>query len=133
MLPPFEECAVLEPSIQPELEFKQHLASGRFMLLKDCSTGEAMFYPRAIAPRSGSTNLEWVEASGNATIHSFTIVSQRPPAEDYNVVLVDLAEGPRLMSRIDGIDPSALAIGMKVRSKIIKENSEPLLVFVPAE
>lgn len=119
--------------VRPEKEYKEYLAKGRFMLLRDRSSGRTMFHPRVIAPNSGSTDLEWIEASGRGVIYSFTVISQRPPTMNYNVVLVDLAEGPRMMSRLDGVDPDKLAIGMKVQSRIVDENGEPLLVFLPAE
>ena len=119
--------------VKPEKEYKEYLAKGRFMLLRDRSNGKAMFHPRVIAPNTGSADLEWIEASGQGVIYSFTVITQKPPARNYNVVLVDLAEGPRMMSRVDGVEADDLAIGMKVKSKIVQDNGEPLLVFVPAE
>jgi uncharacterized OB-fold protein len=65
-------------------------------------------------------------------VYSVTIVRQKPPASDYNVVLVDLAEGPRLMSRIDGVELQAVRIGMAVKARVVRENDVPLLVFEPA-
>ena len=43
-----------------------------------------------------------------------------------------LAEGPRLMSRVDGIAVDDVRIGMAVSARIIDEDGKPLLVFVPA-
>jgi uncharacterized protein len=54
------------------------------------------------------------------------------PEPDYNIVLIDLDEGPRLMSRVDGIAPGAVTIGMPVQAKIITENEAPTLIFEPA-
>ncbi len=52
---------------------------------------------------------------------------------DYNVALVDLAEGPRLMSRIDGIAPDQVRIGMRVQARVIDDPAKgKLLVFFPA-
>lgn len=118
--------------IQPEAEWRAHLAEGRFMILRSCSTGGHVFYPRVAEPKTGADDLEWVEASGHGTVHAVTIVRKKDPAESYNVVLVDLAEGPRLMSRVDGIEVDAVKIGMPVRASIITEGDKPLLVFVPA-
>jgi hypothetical protein len=70
------------------------------------------FPPRISEPGSGDTDLEWIEASGMGTVYSMTVVSQKPPAPPYNVVLVDLDEGARLMSRVDGAAPDSLRIGM---------------------
>ena len=53
---------------------------------------------------------------------------------DYNVALVDLAEGPRLMSRIDGVPPEQVRIGMRVRARVIDDPAKgKLLVFTPQE
>jgi uncharacterized OB-fold protein len=60
--------------------------------------------------------LAWVAASGAATLYSFTIVHQPYPGfEDdvpYNVALVELAEGPRLLSSIVDCDNADLRVGM---------------------
>jgi uncharacterized OB-fold protein len=51
------------------------------------------------------------------------------PEEEWHA---HLAEGPRLMSRIDGVPNDAVAIGMAVNAKIISEGDKPMLVFTPA-
>ena len=118
--------------IQPEAEWRAHLAEGRFMIQRSPSTGGHVFYPRIAEPGTGADDLEWVEASGDGTVHAVTVVRKKDPAESYTVVLVDLAEGPRLMSRVDGVPVDEVKIGMAVRASIISEEDKPLLVFVPA-
>lgn len=118
--------------LQPEAEWRAHLAEGRFMIQRSRSTGGHVFYPRVAEPGTGTQDLEWVEASGEGTVHAVTIVRKKDPADSYNIVLVDLAEGPRLMSRVDGLAADAVTIGLKVHASIIEEGDKPLLVFVPA-
>ncbi|MFC0302839.1 Zn-ribbon domain-containing OB-fold protein [Rhizorhabdus histidinilytica] len=118
--------------IHPEAEWRAHLAEGRFMIQRSRSTGGHVFYPRIVEPGTGADDLEWVEASGKGVVHAVTVVRKKDPADSYNVVLVDLAEGPRLMSRIDGADVDAVRIGMDVAARIVQEGDKPLLVFVPA-
>lgn len=118
--------------IQPEAEWRAYLAEGRFMLQRSRSTGGHVFYPRIAEPGTGADDLEWVEASGAGTVHAVTVVRKKEPADSYNVVLVELAEGPRLMSRVDGLPVDDVKIGMAVRASIISEGDRPLLVFVPA-
>lgn len=118
--------------LQPEAEWRAHLAEGRFMIQRSRSTGGHVFYPRVAEPGTGADDLEWVEASGDGIVHAVTIVRKKDPADSYNVVLVDLAEGPRLMSRVDGVAVEQVKIGMAVRANIVKEGDQPLLVFVPA-
>ncbi len=119
-------------AIGPEAHWDAALAEGRFLLQRGRASGRAWFPPRIAEPGTGDSDFDWIEASGRGTIYSLTIVSQRPPAEPYAVVLVELAEGPRLMSRIEGVDPVTLSIGMPVFARILCENGAPLLVFEPA-
>ena len=61
------------------------------------------------------------------------MISPKPPAEPYNVVLVDLAEGPRMMSRVEGLPAAEVKIGMAVEAvSNTQEDGEPILLFVPA-
>ena len=106
------------------------MADGEFRLQRARGSGRCFFPPRVAEPGTGDRDWEWVRASGEGTVYSATVVHPRPPAEPHNVVLVDLAEGPRLMSRIVGAD--AVRIGMKVRARIDRSGKAPLLLFVPA-
>lgn len=119
--------------MNPEKEFFEHLASGRFMIQKSRSTGGHVYYPRMAEPGTGATDLEWVAASGRGTVYSTTVIRGKPPAPNANLALIDLAEGPRMMSRVEGIAPEAVKIGMAVHAKIITEDDHRLVVFEPAE
>lgn len=103
------------------------------MILRSTETGGYVFYPRVIEPVTGATDLAWVQPSGLGTVYSVTVVRKRTLEESYNVVLVDLDEGPRMMSRVDGLPLDQVRIGMKVRAKVVRENEQPLVVFVPVE
>ena len=117
--------------MHPEQDYFRHLEEGRFMIQRSRDSGRCFFYPRGAEPVTGSTNLEWVQPSGRATVYSVTIVRQKDPTKDYNVVLVDLAEGPRMMARVDGIANEQVKIGMAVKAKIIRENDRAMVVFEP--
>ena len=118
--------------LQPDREHLNFLREGRFMIQRCRDSGRHIFYPRIAEPVTGSTNLEWVEASGRAKVYAVTVVRQRPPSANYNVVMVDLAEGPRMMSRVDGIPPEEVRIGMAVQARVITEGGQPMVVFLPA-
>ena len=118
--------------ILPEKQYNEYLAQGQFMLLRAKASKKFIFYPRVAEPLTGDTDLEWIKASGRGIIYSATVVRQRPPAADYSVVLVDLEEGPRMMSRVDGMAPADVRIGMNVEARIVQEGDSPLVVFVPA-
>ena len=86
-----------------EARFAAFLAEGKFMIQRSKSTGAYVFYPRVFAPRTGAADLEWVEASGDGVVYATTC--NRYPADkggDVNIALIDLAEGPRMMSRVEG-------------------------------
>ena len=92
-----------------------------------------MFYPRVAEPRTGARDLEWVEASGGGTVYAVTVVRNWPPDADHNVALVDLDEGPRMMSRIDGLPVGQARIGLKVKARIVTEDGARFVVFVPRD
>lgn len=97
------------------------------LLQRDPESGLAIFPPRPL----GGHPIEWVEASGRGHVYSVTTIHPRPPEQPYNVVLVDLAEGPRMMARVEA-QPEAVTMGMAVQARIITENDAPLVVFDPA-
>jgi uncharacterized OB-fold protein len=74
--------------------------------------------------------LQWAAPSGLGTVYSTTVV--RKKEGDYNVCLVDLDEGPRMMSRVIGVDPGAVRIGHRVRAQVLRTGEDALLVFAPA-
>lgn len=118
--------------IRPEADYQNFLAQGRFMILRARGSGRYIFHPRVAEPLTGAADLEWVEASGEGIVYSTSVMHERDAARNYNVALIDLAEGPRMMSRVEGIPPQAVTIGMRVKARIIDEAGKPLVVFHPA-
>lgn len=113
----------------PESFWREALADGRLLLQRAMGSGETFFPPRLMEPGTGETHLEWIEASGLGTVYSVTMVNQKPPAVPYNVVLVDLDEGPRVMSRVEGI--GEIVIGARVKARI-NQAEDAILLFEPA-
>ena len=111
----------------PEAQYRAFLREGRFMIQRSRSTGRHVFYPRTAAPGTGETDLDWVQASGGGKVYAITV--NRAREGSYNVALVDLDEGPRLMTRLEGVETAP--IGTRVRARIIEEDGAPLLVFHP--
>ena len=116
----------------PDATFRRHLAEGRFMIQRSTSTGRAVFPPRVMVPGSGEQDLEWTEASGRGVLHSFTVVPQKPPRPNYNICLVDLSEGPRVLGRMIDVADDDIAIGAAVETAIDNSGEAPVLVFRPA-
>lgn len=76
-----------------------------------------------------SDQLDWKQASGNGEIYTFGIMHQvlHPGFKDevpYNVVQVELAEGPRIMSNIVGTPNDQIKVGMKVQVYFDKLSDE---------
>jgi uncharacterized OB-fold protein len=116
-----------EPSISlgPEAQFQAFLREGRFMIQRSRSTGRHVFYSRVAAPGSGETDLEWVPASGGGTVYAITVNRTRDGS--YNIALIDLDEGPRMMSRVEGV--VTVAIGTRVKARIVPLADVPAVVF----
>lgn len=118
----------------PQEQYFSKLAEGRFQIQRCTDCGAHQFFPRVLCMHCGATDLAWTDPSGAGTIYSFSIVRRKAEAGgDYNVALVDLDEGVRMMSRIDGVAPDGLRIGMPVRARVVRDEGQALVVFVPAE
>jgi len=107
-----------------------------FQRCRDCGTKR--FYPRALCPACLSAGTEWVRASGRGSVYSFTVTyqNQAPGFREelpYVLAIVDLAEGPRLMTNIVGCPPEQVRIGLPV--EVVFEDVTPevtLAKFRPA-
>jgi uncharacterized OB-fold protein len=79
-----------------------------------------IFFPRAVCPHCLGTDLDWERLSGRGTLHTFTVVHRGlrgfPLGPPYVIAMVELAEGPRLMTNLVGVDPdpARIRIGMPV-------------------
>jgi uncharacterized OB-fold protein len=75
--------------------------------------------PRAVCPACLSSDVEWVRASGRGTVYSFTVTHQNQApgfreALPYVLAIVELAEGPRIMTNVVACAPDAVRVGMPV-------------------
>ena len=119
----------------PELHYRRSLDNGEFHIQKCTSCNTSIFFPRAICPNCGDTeNLQWYAPSGRGTVYSTTVVRRKSDeGGDYNVALIDLAEGPRMMSRVEGLRPGEVAIGMDVQAKVMNVDGAGMVVFTHVE
>jgi uncharacterized OB-fold protein len=81
--------------------------------------GEHQFYPRIICSTCMADELHWVTVSGAGEVLSFTIVRHAvseaySPEVPYVVALIQLAEGPTMMSNVVDCDPESVVVGMPV-------------------
>jgi len=97
-------------------------AAGR-LLLRRCRAegcGAAHHYPREFCPRCWSEDVVWERASGRATLYTWSVVHRNdlPPFGErvpYVAAVVELAEGPRMMTQIVDCPAAGLRIGMALR------------------
>lgn len=122
---------VITSASRAELHYFDQLGQGNFVIPHCRSCDRFSFYPRVLCPHCGSDQQSWIAPSGRASVYSVTIVRAR--SGDYTVCLVDLEEGPRMMSRVVDVEPEAVRIGMALQARIDQVDGAPLLVFVPQE
>lgn len=113
--------------------YVEHLNKGELAYQVNKDNNKAFFYPRAVAPETGSANIEWRVSKGLGTVYSTTAVHYKGE-EPLNVALIDMDEGYRLMSRVEGIAAMDVKIGMRVKFKAHPgdEKNLPYPVFTPA-
>lgn len=111
----------------------------RQLLIKRCNAcGRAYFYPRDFCPRCWSADTSWEEASGRATLYTWSVVYRNdlPPFDQrtpYVAAVVDLVEGPRMLTNVEGCPFEELAMGMELVVDWRVESDEITLpVFRPA-
>lgn len=116
----------------PAAQWADALRAGRFLIQRCTDCARHVFYPRRLCPHCHGARLEWMPADGRGTVHAATVVARSASrGGDYNVVLVDLFEGVRMMSRVDGIEADAVHIGLAVRAAIVDGAQGPVVVFRP--
>ena len=117
----------------PESIYEEYLAKGEFRIQLCNGCERHVFYPRALCPYCGSSNLEWARPTGAGTVYSTTVMRRRPESGgDYNVCLVELEEGPRLMSRVEGVAPTEVRIGMRVKARVAGGGEEGRFIVFDA-
>jgi uncharacterized OB-fold protein len=106
------------------------LADGRFLIQKCGDCGQHIYFPREICPHCGSDAVQFVSPSGQGTVYAVTTVRRKPAdGGDYNVSLIDLDEGPRLMSRVDNLKPDDVKIGQRVTARVVVADDKGVVVF----
>lgn len=111
-----------------DAEYWRAAAAGQLLIQACPACGHRQHYPRLLCLECGATP-EWLEASGDGVIYSFTVVHQMglPPFNErlpYVICLVDLAEGPRLVGNVVDCDPAEVRIGARVQAVMHRFNDD---------
>jgi uncharacterized OB-fold protein len=130
-------AAVIDlPEPSPEMaEYRAALADGRLAFQRCERCANAWLPPRDHCPRCLSSTWRWEDASGEAKVVSWVVYQRafHPAFADrvpYNVVVAELAEGPRLISNVIGIDGGeGLGIDVPLRFSAQTEGDVPVARF----
>ena len=129
--------AKLQPVPTPESEaFWQACAEGRLLIQRCNACGHQQFYPRTLCTECSSADVALTEASGSGRVKSFTIIRRAVSeayADDvpYVVALIELAEGPTMMSNVVECEAEDVFIGMGVSVRFEQRSEDVSLpVFV---
>lgn len=96
-------------------------AEGRLLLRRCGECGKAHHYPREFCPAcwAGEERVTWETASGRATLYTWSVIHRNdlPPfggRVPYVAAVVDLVEGPRMMTEVVGVEGVELRVGMEL-------------------
>ena len=116
---------------------------GRLLIAECGACGKVHHYPRPFCPHCWGENVHPLQASGTGTLYTYSTVYVNDLAPfngrlPYVVAIVELDEGPRLMTTIEGIEPERLRVGMPVTAlfrPVDDENPDSpyLTIFTPSE
>ncbi len=128
-----------QPLIEDESRpFWDALRDGK-LLIKHCTACDAFhYYPRPFCPSCWSDDVEWHEASGRATVYTYSTVyvNDLPPfgpQVPYVAAVVELEEGPRMMTRLVDCTKDDITLGMPVEVTYTDLDDElKIAVFRPA-
>ncbi|WP_085991209.1 Zn-ribbon domain-containing OB-fold protein [Oceanobacillus senegalensis] len=107
-----------EPTVETE-KFWQGCRK-RELLIQQCNEcGHYQFYPRIMCTDCMSRNIDWMSATGRGKVKTYTIIYRaisKAYAKDvpYVVAIIELEEGPSLMSNVVGCKPEEVKVGQEV-------------------
>src|SRR3954471_21803280 len=114
-----DDLAALPVPVATELSrpFWDACGEGRYLIQTCAACGHRHSTPQDFCLSCHQTNLTWEPASGYGAIYSFTIVWRPQTAAfdvPYVVAIVELDEGPFLITNVVDCEPGAVAVGMRV-------------------
>jgi len=118
--------------------FWDGLKEGKFLIRHCNSCGDNHYYPRPFCPTCWNEDVVWAEASGRGKIYTYSVVhvNDLPPFNErvpYVAAIVELEEGPRVMTNIEGLpfDELRADLPVVVEYKAISDDVT-IPVFRPA-
>ena len=116
--------------LSAQTHYQAELDTGRFCIQHCPECQNHVFPPRELCPHCGGGALRWVRPSGLGTVYSTSTIARKPDAGgNYNLALIDLDENVRMMSRVDGLAPEAVTIGLRVHAVVAQQDGRGLVLF----
>ena len=118
---------ILPPSTALTETYWAGCREGELRLQQCDACGKFQFYPRVLCAHCGHRDLSWRRASGRGAVASYSVV-HRPISDAYPapliIALVDLEEGPRMMSSLVDIAPEEVQVGAVVQADFFPWSEE---------
>jgi uncharacterized OB-fold protein len=117
--------------------FWDGLADG-VVRLQHCTACDGwVFYPRSRCSHCLADALEWREVSGAATLYSWTVCERAPSPHfaawtPYVLAVVELAEGVRMTTLLEGADPDTIRAGLPLVPVFTELGAITQLRYAPA-
>ncbi|MDY6795862.1 MAG: Zn-ribbon domain-containing OB-fold protein [Actinomycetota bacterium] len=115
-----------------DITFKEFLTEGKLMGSKCSGCGQLYVPPRHFCPECHGQDMEWFEFGGEGELAAFTCIFIGPPhmvregydrKHPYCTGVVKLAEGPRIVARIEGVDasdPESVKVGLPLQMTFLE-------------
>jgi uncharacterized OB-fold protein len=111
---------------------------GRLLFSRCGACRHAFLYVRPFCPKCWSDDVSLEQASGRGTLYTYSVVHSNDlppfgPRVPYVAAIVDLDEGPRMMTNVEGCELDALSVGMPLQVAFREETETVTVpVFRPA-
>ena len=122
------------PESTPETEeFWAGARRGELRIQRCNACGKAYFFPRPFCPHCSSKDVAWFTASGRGTLYSY-VINERPAYgfQDYVpyvIAVVQLDEGPRMMTNIIGIEPTPENLPIDLPVEVTWEKQDDVITL----
>ena len=95
--------------------FWEGAKQGKLMLPRCTNCNRVHWYPRHICPHCHSTEIEWIEGSGEGRVHTFAVQHRAfggwAEEAPFVTAYIDLQEGDRMLTVLRGVDPTKPDLG----------------------
>lgn len=117
-----------EIETSPRAAWEAYARDGKLAYQWSPDAGRAVWSPRVLCPFGGRAPLEWRVSAGRGAIHAITL-THPAQGEPYTVALIDMDEGFRIMSRVEGATGAPEETGRRVTLRFVEEDGAPVPVF----